>query len=465
LSKTSVTAKTDIFPALSRAADGSGADRVHPWTSVIHFGCRLNQFETDGIKTSLTANAHTLTADLREADFVVVNTCTVTNKADYKNRAAIRRAHRLNPQAKIVVTGCYATTDAEELRSLPGVYRVVSNDHKHKIADMLSGRESDAAADNNRFTFSAQHEFKSRATLKIQDGCNKSCSYCKIPQARGRGTSRNFNDTLDAAKRLVNAGFGELVLTGVNIGWYEDAGKSFYALVEAILNLPGNFHLRISSIEPGDVTERFAAFYAHPKMARFLHIPVQSGSKFVLRTMRRGYTPENFLRRIEQVRKVCPEVHIGTDIIVGFPAEGEAEFEESLALSRAANFANIHIFPFSKRRNTPIVNWLERRETSPAMEKRSYSEVNGAVIRERSHRLAALKASLAEEYAASCEGLSVAAICERHEDRKIHFLTENYLRGEIAESALEHAVRRGERFSVVWSGQLAAKPQLILARI
>ncbi|MBS0618697.1 MAG: tRNA (N(6)-L-threonylcarbamoyladenosine(37)-C(2))-methylthiotransferase MtaB [Spirochaetes bacterium] len=456
MSKTSVVTKTDLL---------SGADRVHPRTSVLHFGCRLNQFETDGIKTSLTANAHTLTADLREADFVVVNTCTVTNKADYKNRAAIRRAHRLNPQAKIIVTGCYATTDAEELRALPGVYRVVGNDHKHKIADMLSGNESEAATPNNRFSFSAQHEFKSRATLKIQDGCNKSCSYCKIPQARGRGTSRSFEDTLDAAKRLVDAGFGELVLTGVNIGWYEDAGKSFYALVEAILNLPGNFHLRISSIEPGDVTERFAAFYAHPKMARFLHIPVQSGSKFVLRTMRRGYTPERFFRRIEDVRKVCPEVHIGTDIIVGFPAEGEAEFEETLALSHTANFANIHIFPFSKRRNTPIVQWLERREKSPAMEKRSYSEVNGAMIRERIARLAALKTTLAESYAAACAGMNVAAICERHAGGRIEFLTENYLRGAIAESALGHGVERGERFKIVWSNELAVKATPRLARV
>ncbi|HNL12172.1 MAG TPA: tRNA (N(6)-L-threonylcarbamoyladenosine(37)-C(2))-methylthiotransferase MtaB, partial [Turneriella sp.] len=198
-------------------------------TALIHFGCRLNQFESDGIKANLADNAHTLTQNLREADFVVVNTCTVTNKADYKNRAAIRRAHRLNPQAKIVVTGCYATTDAEELRSLPGVYRVVSNDQKHRIAEVLQGGEVTAQA-SNRFFFSANHDLKSRATLKIQDGCNKSCSYCKIPQARGRGVSREFGETLDSARELIDAGFGELVLTGVNIGWYEDKGKSFHAL-------------------------------------------------------------------------------------------------------------------------------------------------------------------------------------------------------------------------------------------
>lgn len=449
--RTAVGTKTDLV---------SGADRVHPRTSVIHFGCRLNQFESDGIKANLADNAHTLSDNLREADFVVINTCTVTNKADYKNRAAIRRAHRLNPQAKIVVTGCYATTDADELRSLPGVYRVVSNDKKHQIAAVLAGAEVDEG--NNRFFFSSHHEFKSRATIKIQDGCNKSCSYCKIPQARGRGVSRDFNETLESARELITAGFGELVLTGVNIGWYDDNGKNFTALVEALLSLEGNFHLRISSIEPGDVTERFAEFYRHPKMARFLHIPLQSGSKFVLRTMRRGYTPANFMRRIEYVRDICPEVHIGTDVIVGFPAEGEAEFQETLDFCRTADFANIHIFPFSKRRNTPIVDWLESREGSLA--KRVYREVNGAIIRERSAELSKLKASMAEAYAARCEGLSVNAVVERTNGDEIHFLTENYLRGTLQRSQFSGDPVRGARFALPWSNRLAEKAPTVLIR-
>ncbi|GAB4445219.1 MAG: tRNA (N(6)-L-threonylcarbamoyladenosine(37)-C(2))-methylthiotransferase MtaB [Turneriella sp.] len=431
---------------------------IPPRTALIHFGCRLNQFESDGIKAALADNHHTLTQNLREADFVVINTCTVTNKADYKNRAAIRRAHRLNPQAKIVVTGCYATTDAEELRALPGVYRVVSNDQKHRIAEVLKGGEVTAQA-SNRFFFSANHDLKSRATLKIQDGCNKSCSYCKIPQARGRGVSREFGETLDSARELIDAGFGELVLTGVNIGWYEDQGKSFPALVEALLDLPGNFHLRISSIEPGDVNERFAAFYQHPKMARFLHIPLQSGSKLVLKIMRRGYTPENFMRRIEHVRSVCPEVHIGTDVIVGFPAEGEAEFRETLELCRAAEFANIHIFPFSKRRNTPIVDWLVKRaerRTAPAhgeQAKRSYKEVNGAIIRERSAALAALKKEMADAYIESMQGQNLFAVAERIENGRVHFLTENYLRG-VLPAAEYPTLRRGQRFQLTWSRSL-----------
>ena len=427
-------------------------------TALIHFGCRLNQFESDGIKANLADNAHTLTQNLREADFVVVNTCTVTNKADYKNRAAIRRAHRLNPQAKIVVTGCYATTDAEELRSLPGVYRVVSNDQKHRIAEVLQGGEVTAQA-SNRFFFSANHDLKSRATLKIQDGCNKSCSYCKIPQARGRGVSRDFAETLDSARELIDAGFGELVLTGVNIGWYEDKGKSFHALVESLLDLPGDFHLRISSIEPGDVNERFAAFYQHPKMARFLHIPLQSGSRLVLKIMRRGYTPDNFMRRIEHVRSVCPEVHIGTDVIVGFPAEGETEFKETLDFCRAADFANIHIFPFSKRRNTPIVDWLVKRAerksagTAGEAEKRSYKEVNGAIIRERSATLSVLKKEMADAYIARMQGKKLFAVAERIENGKVHFLTENYLRG-VLPVADYPSLRRGQRFDVEWDSAM-----------
>lgn len=428
-----------------------------PRTALIHFGCRLNQFESDGIKAHLADHAHILTNDLREVDFVIVNTCTVTNKADYKNRAAIRRAHRLNPQAKIVVTGCYATTDAEELRSLPGVYRVVANDDKHRIAQIINGQEN-IPTPQNRFFFSANHGFKSRATLKIQDGCNKSCSYCKIPQARGRGVSRNFAETLDAARELIDAGFGELVLTGVNIGWYNDSGKNFCMLVEALLDLPGNFHLRISSIEPGDVDQRFSEFYQHPKMARFLHIPLQSGSRPVLKLMRRGYTPENFLRRIEAVRKICPEIHIGTDVIVGFPAEGEGEFQETLDFCRHADFANIHIFPFSKRRNTPIADWLARKERQEqkrvemgAADKAcSVRAVNGSIIRERAARLAELKKEMAEQYMRRMEGVLLHAIAETIENGHIHFLTENYLRG-IMPAANYPQLRRGSRFALPWS--------------
>ena len=411
-----------------------------PRTALVHFGCRLNQFESDGIKANLAANSHQLIQDQREADFIVINTCTVTNKADYKNRAAIRRAHRLNPQAKIVVTGCYATTDADDIRALPGVYRVISNDKKHDIAKILAGADENNL--NDRFFFSSNHDFKSRATLKIQDGCNKSCSYCKIPQARGRGISRDFDNAVASAEELIAAGFGELVLTGVNIGWYEDKGRGFYALVEKILSLPGNFHLRVSSIEPGDVTERFAAFYAHEKMAKFLHIPLQSGSKFVLRTMRRGYTPENFMRRIDAVRKVAPDAHIGTDIIVGFPSEGEAEFAETLALCRAAAFANIHIFPFSKRRNTPIVDWLSKRENSPI--KRIYREINGQIIRARSGELAALKNEMAAAYAKSMAGKEFWAVAEKIENDEAHYLSENYLRGKVHAAGL----KRGDRFRV-----------------
>lgn len=431
-------------------------------TALIHFGCRLNQFESDGIKANLEDNQHTLTHNLREADFVVVNTCTVTNKADYKNRAAIRRAHRLNPLAKIVVTGCYATTDAEELRSLPGVYRVVSNDQKHRIAEVIAGGDTDSS--NNRFFFSARHDFKSRATLKIQDGCNKSCSYCKIPQARGRGVSRDTQNTLDSARELIDAGFGELVLTGVNIGWYNDNGTGFHALVEQILNLPSDFQLRVSSIEPGDVDERFAAFYQHPKMAKFLHIPLQSGSKFVLRTMRRGYTPDNFMRRIEQVRAVSPDVHIGTDVIVGFPSEGDTEFAETLAFCREADFANIHIFPFSKRRNTPIVDWLVRRQGSAPATRREYKEIHGTVIRERAAELSRLKKTMADAYIARMYGQTFAAIAERIEGDTVHFLTENYLRGVVRLAEMPQ-LKRGQRFFIDWSAKRLAPEKSLRERI
>jgi len=201
------------------------------------------------------------------------------------------------------------------------------------------------------------------------------------------------------------------------------------------------------------VDENFAAFYEHPKMARFLHIPLQSGSKFVLRTMRRGYTPENFMRRIERVRALCPDVHIGTDVIVGFPSEGDGEFRETLDFCEAANFANIHIFPFSKRRNTPIVDWLVRRQTGGApTNRREYKEINGAIIRERAAELSRLKQKMADAYIESMFGKSFAAIAERIEGETVHFLTENYLRGAMPLAEMPD-LKRGQRFMVDWSEQ------------
>ncbi|MCB1200837.1 MAG: tRNA (N(6)-L-threonylcarbamoyladenosine(37)-C(2))-methylthiotransferase MtaB [Leptospiraceae bacterium] len=399
---------------------------------LVHFGCRLNQYESDALGAGLGEQGIQMTPSPEEADYIILNTCTVTNRADAKNRSSIRKMHDLNPAARIVVTGCYATTDAAEIATFPGVYKVVDNLNKARIPSLLAPTKQIADRENTeenmvdgQFGYSLRlKEGKKRAYLKLQDGCNKSCSYCKIPSARGPGRSRDFHDSLEEARHLIEAGFTELVLTGVNIGWYQSNGYSFNELLKELLSLSGDFQIRVSSIEPGDVNAGFAEMFKHERMARFAHVPLQSGSKTILKWMRRGYTPAHFRRNIEHLRSVVPDVHIGTDVIVGFPGETEEMFQETLDFCAEMRFANIHVFPYSKRKNTAAVDWL--RENS----KEGIHEIPGNIIKERISRLIALKTKMALDYVAECVNKKWWAIVEKGNQA----LTENYLRVRLPDT-------------------------------
>ena len=411
-----------------------------------HFGCRLNLYESQSISAGLSHNKLRVVDDLSEADLIIINTCTVTNRADQKNRQIIRKAHRLNPDAKIIVTGCYATTDTEDVKALPGVYSVVTNQNKAGIPEFIGQISSHTIAQkytkktevDGRFGYHYRtQKGHSRAYLKIQDGCNKTCAYCKIPKARGRGISRNFDDVRAEAQYLIGLGFKEINLTGVNIGWYRSQeGFDFQQLLGSILNLEGEFYIRLSSIEPRDVNEGLADLFTHPKMAKFLHVPLQSGSKKILKNMRRGYNPGLYEKWVNTIRSVCPNIHLGTDIIVGFPGENEKDFQETLNFCQKMEFANIHIFPFSKRRDTPVMEHI--RSHSKNNEKNNndlWEEVSGKVIRHRVHRLNTLKERLAGEYVQKTSGLTFRAVVEKtnmYEDNFVYsMVTENYLKLSI----------------------------------
>ena len=408
---------------------------------LVHFGCRLNAYESISLASGLESTGFSLTTEIKDADFVIINTCTVTNRADQKNRQAIRRAHRENPGAKIVVTGCYATTDATEIKKLPGVYSVVSNFQKAQIPDQIMGdshRKSSLreGQPDGQFGYSLQNRKRhSRAYIKIQDGCNKSCSYCKIPLARGAGRSRDFQETLEEARELIQAGFREITLTGVNLGWYRSLeGKNFYDLLEGLLSLDGDFYIRISSIEPGDVNERLAELLTHPRSALFLHAPLQSGSKEILKAMRRGYTPSHYQKRIEYVKKRCPDIHLGTDVIIGFPGETDAHFQQTFDFCKQMEFANIHIFPYSPRKNTPIVNQLE---LAPNERK----EVPKTRVKKRIELMEALKREMHAGYVKKTAGQTFRGIAlntkpgsnpkdepGRKPQDTLNLVTENYIK-------------------------------------
>ncbi|HMV43970.1 MAG TPA: tRNA (N(6)-L-threonylcarbamoyladenosine(37)-C(2))-methylthiotransferase MtaB [Leptospiraceae bacterium] len=321
-------------------------------------GCRLNIFESDGLANTFSNLGIKTVSESENPEIVVINTCTVTNKADSKNRNIIRNAIKNNPGSQIWVTGCYAETDKETIEKIPGVTGVIGNTEKSNLPYIIlknKGERLDIDTNGNRFSYSdvlpTNH---TRAYLKIQDGCNRSCAYCKIPQARGKGVSRNIKDVLDQVRFLQDNGVGEIILTGVNLGWFRDESntKNFNALLKNILDILEYSRLRLSSIEPSDVGHELAELTLHPRFCNYLHVPLQSGSSNILKKMKRSYTAETFYKRISLVKQKNPSIFIGTDIITGFPNESEEDFQESVKIVKDLEISKIHAFPYSQRRGT-----------------------------------------------------------------------------------------------------------------
>lgn len=322
-------------------------------------GCKVNQYETEYVREGLASIGYADAEPDEPADLCVVNTCTVTSEGDAKSRQVIRRMARQNPAAKIVVMGCYATRAPEEVGALPGVTEVVTD--KRELPDLL-GRFGVTDAPTGVSGLSS----RSRAYVKVQDGCLLRCSFCVIPHVRPNLTSRPLEHIEQEVRRLVDNGYREVVLTGIHLGHYgvdwnrqRPRDKASWVrlshLVRRLAELPGDFRLRLSSIEATEVTRELIDVMAdHPeKVAPHLHISMQSGSDSVLRRMRRRWGSKRFIDRCELLRDRLDQPAITTDVIVGFPGETETEFEETLDTCRAAGFSKIHIFPFSRRRGTP----------------------------------------------------------------------------------------------------------------
>ena len=284
----------------------------------------------------------------------MVNTCSVTSRADSKSRTVMRKARKLGK--KVVATGCYATTDFEELRTGEIADLVVKNESKFRIPEFLEldlhpgNRLPDA---DPRDEFPVVHQFeRTRAYVKIQDGCDKFCSYCKIPHARGRSRSLENTVALGFIRDLLGSGYREIVMTGVNISDYRFNRYRLYDLVRDSLALGGDYRICLSSLQPDEFDERLLEFTAHPRFAGHFHLSLQSGSTAVLKRMERNYTAGFFLDLVGRIREASPDCGISTDIIVGFPGETDAEFNETLELVREAEFTRVHIFPYSPRSHT-----------------------------------------------------------------------------------------------------------------
>ena len=349
-------------------------------------GCRLNQYETDALVTQFHQAGYEVVDFSRPADITVINTCTVTNQSDQKSRNTISHAARKNRDGLVVVTGCMANNHKEQLEANDQVTYVVDNERKSQIVSLIDAHFKGEVVHPEAFTrdvFGFETVDKSlhtRTSIKVQDGCDNFCTYCIVPSVRGKAISRPLDSILDNVRRVVDNGFKEVVITGVNIGRYDFEGCQIEGTIERILELPGDFRVRISSLEPDGFGPDFHRLFEHPKMAPHLHLCIQSGSEAILLKMRRMYTARSFMEIVERFRKQMPDFNFTTDVIVGFPGEGEEDFRQTVDLVREVCFSHVHTFRYSRRKGTRadrMENQMEERIKSERSELiRTLSEEN-----------------------------------------------------------------------------------------
>ncbi len=343
---------TDSF---SPPSEGSGEARRVAFKTL---GCRLNQYETDALVTDFDNAGYQLVDFDGSPDVVIVNTCTVTNQSDQKSRTVISQAARKNKDAVVVVTGCMANNFKEKLESQDNITFVVENNRKSSVLALVDAHFSGEILHPNQlpqdvFRYEpVQKSLHTRSAVKVQDGCDNFCTFCIIPMVRGRAVSRPVEEVLESVRKTLENGFKEIVITGVNIGRYEDGSARFEDLLAKVLEVPGDFRVRISSLEPDGFGDRFVELFANPKLMPHLHLCLQSGSEKTLLRMRRMYDVEQFRKTINQFRSVYPDFNFTTDIIVGFPGETEEEFQETMVAVREFNFSHVHTFKYSVRRGT-----------------------------------------------------------------------------------------------------------------
>ncbi len=399
-------------------------------------GCKVNHYETEAIWQLFKSRNYERTDFEKRADVYVINTCTVTNTGDKKSRQVIRRAIRKNPDAVICVTGCYAQTSPAEVMAIPGVDVVVGTQDRVKMLEYIEQYKRERQPINgvgNIMKARVYEELevpgftdRTRASLKIQEGCNNFCTFCIIPWARGLLRSRKPEHVIEQAQQLVDAGYQEIVLTGIHTAGYGEDMKDYnfaQLLSDIDEQVKGLKRLRISSIEASQVTDEVIDVLDRSEIVvPHLHIPLQSGSDTVLKRMRRKYSMEMFADRLNKLKKALPGLAITSDVIVGFPGETEEEFMKTYNFVKEHKFSELHVFPFSRRTGTPAANMED--------------QVPEDVKNERVHRLIELSDQLAKEYASQYEGEVLDIIPEEVDkddpDGNMHIgYTANYMKVRI----------------------------------
>ena len=418
----------------------------------ITLGCKVNQFETELMEGLFKQKDYKVVPNDEKADIYVINTCSVTSFADKKSRQLIRRSARLNENAVIAVTGCYAQAASDKVAEITGVKVVLGTNNRHQIVDFVEAAMNDGEIHNGVTDIMKARDFedipmlevpaRTRAFLKIQEGCTNFCSYCIIPFTRGPVRSRKLASVKSEAEKFLSMGFKEIVFTGIHLGAY---GRDFHdgtTLADAartVLELDGLQRLRLGSLESIELSEELLTMVReNPKFSHHLHLPLQAGSDYVLKRMNRHYNREEFRKLIENVKNAIPGVAISTDIIVGFPGETEEMFAESLDYIRSLGFSRVHVFPYSPREGTPAASMPD--------------QIPDNIKKERVHRLQQVAEEMTRAFHEQYLGTKQKVLWETRTKVVTDGVTDTYIRvytkadvipGEITEVKLERLYEDG----------------------
>ena len=362
----------------------------------ITLGCRTNQHDTAEMQTLLEQEGFVMVNQREKADVYVINTCTVTQKSDASSRQAVKKSLELNPDALVVFTGCYAQLNPQEAAALPGLDLVLGNADKLEIAKLLKTKlRLWKKSEITEIVMSDIHKKRifrtipvksfqgiTKAFIKVQTGCNEKCSFCTVVRARGKSVSDNRGNILNNIQEAINSDFKEITLTGINLGtWGMDTGETFSSLVQDIIELPGDFRVRLSSINPMEIDNDLIRLIAETeKICSHLHIPLQSGDNKILKQMRRNYTREQYIEVVHRATTAFPNLGLGADVIVGFPGETDAAFENTRNLIEELPFSYLHVFSYSPRRGTEANDY---KDDIPGNIKKERNKILTQLIKEK----------------------------------------------------------------------------------
>ena len=395
--------------------------------SILTLGCKVNQYESEAMSEIFEKRGYREVGNDEFSDVYIVNTCTVTNLSDRKSRQFIRKSKKKNPDSVVAVVGCYSQVSPDEVKNIEGVDVVIGTTERNKIVDLIEESKVSHGKINIVKDLKNVREFanttnfdsnnRTRAYMKVQDGCNRFCTYCIIPFARGPIRSRTIEDSVREARTLADRGFKEIVLTGIHIGSFGmDMGDMrLIDLIEAIAEVDGIERIRLSSVEPIIITDEFMDRAVKTgKLCDHFHLSLQSGSNNILKAMNRRYTREEYIEKANSIRKYMPNAGLTTDIIVGFPGESEEDVHDSMSIVREVGFSRIHVFKYSKRKNTKA-----------AVMK---NQIDGNVKKERSEKLIALGEEYQEIFERENMKTHQSVLFEEEDKGEYYGYTTNYIR-------------------------------------